>query len=111
MRLFLIRHGEKEKGAYFNSSLNHQDPPLSRSGQRDARKLVGWFRGKSIKAIYASAYRRTYETSLHLSKTYKIQPVIDARLNEIDNGIIESLSDEEIKKQYPVFWEQFFSYS
>ena len=32
---------------------------------------------------------------------------MNARLNEIDNGIIEQLTDEEIIARYPEFWRDF----
>ena len=40
-----------------------------------------------------------------------MEVVVDHRLNEIDNGILEEMSDAEIKEKYPSFWNNFFSYS
>jgi broad specificity phosphatase PhoE len=36
-----------------------------------------------------------------------IVPVIDERLNEIDNGCFDGMRDEEIQRQYPDIWKAF----
>lgn len=42
-----------------------------------------------------------------LLKKKKISPIIDSRLNEIDNGLIEGLSEQEIQQRYPDVWKAF----
>jgi broad specificity phosphatase PhoE len=64
-------------------------------------------RDKQISAIYVSGYQRTRQTIEYVAKQYGITPIIDERLNEIDNGCIEGLSDEEIQQKYPEVWRGF----
>lgn len=101
MTFYLIRHGDKEKGDFFNPTLRHQDQPLSRKGQEQAEKLVAYFADKEISRIYVSAYVRTAQTAAPLARHLNLQPIIDERLNEIDNGLFDNASEEEIKKKFP----------
>jgi len=111
MRIFIVRHGEKEKGDYYNENLRHQDPPLSENGKLKAEKLLDYFEHKQIKKIIVSEYLRTEETAQHIAKNKGFQIIKDKRLNEIDSGVIESMSDEKVIEKYPEFWSDFFSYS
>ena len=38
--VYVIRHGDKAKGDFYNPRLRHQDQPLSRLGRRQARALL-----------------------------------------------------------------------
>ena len=107
MKIFIVRHGDKEKGDYYNKSLRHQDPPLSEMGVQKARNLVGYFKLIQIKRIIASEYARTNQTAQYIAEDKGIQVLIDKRLNEIDNGIIERMDKEEIAEKYPEFWQDY----
>lgn len=111
MRVFIIRHGDKEKGDYYNLVLNHQDPPISQDGIAKAKKLIDYFGNKNISKIIVSEYLRTYQTAKYIADTNGLHITKDNRLNEIDNGVIESMSDKEIEEKYPEFWNDFFSCS
>jgi len=37
----------------------------------------------------------------------QLQPIEDPRLNEIDNGTIDNMSEQEFKKAYPEIWKQY----
>ena len=111
MRIYIVRHGDKEKGDYYNESLRHHDSPLSEDGKQRAKKLYDYFEDKQIKRIITSEYLRTNQTAQYIAESKGLQVVKDKRLNEIDNGIVESMSDEEIEEKYPDFWKDFFSYS
>jgi broad specificity phosphatase PhoE len=36
-----------------------------------------------------------------------IDPVVDERLNEVDNGVFEKMTEQEIQKTYPDIWQAF----
>ncbi len=72
---------------------------------RESRKLWSYLCDKQISAIYVSGYQRTGQTIEYVAKQVGIPPVIDERLNEIANGCIEGLSDEEIRQSYPDVWK------
>jgi broad specificity phosphatase PhoE len=104
---YIIRHAQKEPGDFYNPRLRHQDEPISQKGQEEAHKLWSYLCDKQISAIYVSGYQRTAQTIEQVAKQSGITPIIDECLNEIDNGCIEGLSDEEIQQKYPEVWRGF----
>jgi broad specificity phosphatase PhoE len=98
---YIIRHAHKEQGDFYSPRLRHQDEPISQKGQEEALKLWSYLGDKGILALYVSDYRRTAQTIAHVAEQSRITPIVDERLNEIDNGCIEGLSDEDIQKKYP----------
>ena len=111
MKCYVIRHVEKEQGDFYNPHLRHQDEPISLNGEVSAQKLVSYFSDKSISAIYVSGYQRTYQTIEDVAKQLHLTPKVDERLNEIDNGVFEGLSDQEIQQKYPDVWGVFLKRS
>lgn len=104
MTVYLVRHGQKAAGDFSNPRLRHHDQPLSRLGRRQARVLARHFRGRGIAAITVSDYRRTGETARPLARRLGIEPVADSRLNEIDLGLLDGLSDDELRVRFPDAW-------
>ncbi len=107
MTIYIIRHAEKERGDFYNPRLRHQDEPISLRGQEQARNLWSYFCDKEISAIYVSAYLRTSQTIEFVAEQSNITPILDERLNEIDNGYFDQLSEDEIKMKYPDAWIAF----
>jgi broad specificity phosphatase PhoE len=103
--LYIIRHAHKEKGNFYNPRLGHQDEPISQQGQAEAHKLWPYVCDKRISAIFVSGYRRTGQTIEYVAKQLGITPVIDERLNEIDNGLLDNMSEQEAQEKYPDFWK------
>ena len=108
---YVLRHAEKEQGDFYNPQLRHQDQPLSASGQQSALKLVDCFADNSIKAIYVSAYQRTGQTIAAVAKRLNITPVVDKRLNEIDNGDVGEMTEADFQRTYPNVWQAYRSRS
>ena len=104
MKFYLVRHADKAKGDYFNPRLRHKDQPISTLGRKQASKIKKYFHKHSIKSIYVSEYIRTGQTAQPLARQLKIDPIVDSRLNEIDNGIIDKLSYDEMREKYPEVW-------
>jgi broad specificity phosphatase PhoE len=110
MKLFFVRHGEKEISSEINPKIGHTDPSLTSFGFIQAQKVAEYFKDEKVDYIYASEYLRVQQTAGPLSKDKKIPIKIEKRLNEIDNGIIETMPDEEIERKYPEFWKDFFEH-
>ena len=110
MKVYFVRHGEKNWGGYYNPSLKHQDEPLSETGEHQAMALCSRFEGIAIDRMLISQYRRTAETAKYIACAKGLIPEIDKRLNEIDNGVIELLATDEIMRRYPDFWRDFKSH-
>jgi broad specificity phosphatase PhoE len=111
MKIFVSRHGDKICGGYYNESLKHQDEPLSEKGEIMARNLIDFLAHVDIKRIIVSEYLRANQTAKYIAEYKGIPVEKDKRLNEIDNGKIDSLNDEEIIEKYPEFWSDFNSHT
>ena len=107
MKWYIIRHADKEQGDFYNPNLRHQDQPISEKGHLKAQKLCSYFSDKSIDKIYVSEYIRTKQTIKYVADKKKISPIADNRLNEIDNGLIEGLSEQVLQQRYPDVWNVF----
>jgi broad specificity phosphatase PhoE len=104
---YIIRHAHKELGDFYNPRLHHQDEPISQKGREDSVKLWPYLCDKQISAVYISAYQRTRQTIEYFAERSAITPIVDERLNEIDNGCIEGMTDEAIQDTYPEVWRGF----
>jgi broad specificity phosphatase PhoE len=104
---YIVRHADKESGDFYNPQLRHQDQPISQKGRLQAQKLVSFFSEIPVAAIYTSTYQRTRQTIEFVAQAHQLTPIVDERLNEIDNGCIDGLADEEIQQQYPQVWDSF----
>ncbi len=107
MTFFLLRHGDKTKGDFHNPTLKHQDPPLSEQGREQSKAVARYFAQTDIASVYVSAYIRTLQSAQPTADRKKIRPIEDPRLNEIDNGHIDNMSEQEFKKAYPEVWKQY----
>jgi broad specificity phosphatase PhoE len=107
MTIYIIRHAHKEQGSFYNPRLRHQDEPISLNGQEQARRLWTYLSDKGISAIYVSAYQRTLQTIEYAATQLGIRPLVDERLNEIDNGCFEEMSEKEIQLRYPEIWKAY----
>jgi broad specificity phosphatase PhoE len=101
MTWYILRHAEKEAGDFYNPKLRHHDEPISRKGQEQAENLVAYFADKDISTIYVSAYIRTGQTIAPVARHFNLSPVVDERLNELDNGLFERATEEELREKFP----------
>lgn len=103
----IIRHAEKELGDFYNPGLRHQDEPINQNGRLAAQRLPLYFTDRPISAIYISGYQRTRQTIEYVAQQLYLTPIIDERLNEIDNGVFERLTEKEIQQNYPDVWDTY----
>lgn len=111
--VYFVRHGNKvisDSDEYYNSELGIMDEPLSEAGRTDAERLAAYFKDIDIKRIIVSEYKRAYETALPTSKQKNIPITVDKRVNEINNGEIRNMADDEIAAKYPQLWSDFQSH-
>lgn len=103
--LFLIRHGE----TYFNlENRIGGDSGLTENGMTQARVLAGYFTKKSIPVIFTSKKKRTIQTAEPISRLQENCVIIPfEEFNEIDAGVCECMSYEEIREEMPhVYYER-----
>lgn len=97
--LYLIRHGE----TYFNlEDRIGGDSDLTENGVAQAKALAKDFKKKEIPLIFTSQKKRTIQTAEPIKEMQENCTIIPlAEFNEIDSGICECMSYEEIKTKMP----------
>ncbi|EFK11057.1 phosphoglycerate mutase family protein [delta proteobacterium NaphS2] len=97
--LFLVRHGE----TYFNlENRIGGDSELTENGLAQAKGLARYFQRKKIPVIFTSEKRRTIQTAVPIKALQGKCTIIPLKeFNEINSGICECMSYEEIRDQMP----------
>jgi broad specificity phosphatase PhoE/predicted kinase len=97
--MFLIRHGE----TYFNlEDRIGGDSDLTDNGKAQARALALHFKTKKIPFIFTSKMKRTIQTAEPIRQLQKDCAIIALEeFDEIDSGICECMSYEEIRREMP----------
>lgn len=91
-KIFLARHSVPERGL----KVLNKEIPLSNEGRGNALVFFSNKRFSDISKVYASDYKRAYETALYSFGNYEI----DKRLGERELGNKETLTEEFWEKQY-----------
>ena len=96
---YLIRHG----ATYYNlEDRIGGDSSLTDKGKEQAKGLADYFKNIKIPLIFTSSKKRTYETALPIKETQKDCTIIKlSEFDEIDSGICECMSYDEIKERMP----------
>ena len=98
--LYLARHGETDYHRH-NRILGRRDEGLSECGKRQAERLAEYFSHLKLDAIYSSPFLRCLETAEPVSRR-KGLPVVEVEgLVEIDMGLWDGKSLEEIFQDDP----------
>ncbi|CDQ72010.1 unnamed protein product [Oncorhynchus mykiss] len=94
--IFLSRHGESELNLLGRIG---GDSALSPRGHKYATALGGFIKGQHIKdlKVWTSHMKRTIQTAEHLGIPYEQWKA----LNEIDAGVCEELTYEDIQENHP----------
>jgi broad specificity phosphatase PhoE len=97
--LYLIRHGE----TYFNLEYRiGGDSSLTGNGRLQAEALAKYFSKRDISLIFTSEKKRTIQTAEYIKTLQKDCTIIPlTEFNEINSGICESMSYEEIRRKMP----------
>jgi phosphoserine phosphatase len=98
-RLILIRHGVTDWNAQ-KKYCGYKDVPLNAEGRAQARMLRKRLSGIQIDVIYTSDLKRAIETAKIALGTRKMTRV--KGLREINFGVLEGLSHDEIMEKYPI---------
>ena len=99
-KIFLIRHGVTEQNKQ-RRYCGISDICLSELGRRQAKILGQILSEEPITSIYTSPLKRCLETSNAISGAHGICPEPLTGLSEIDFGLWEGLTFDEIQARYP----------
>lgn len=99
-RIYLVRHGETTWNAEgrWQGTL---DIPLGEVGHQQAQALAKHLKDRPIAAIYSSDLSRARDTAELLSRAKGLEIQTDARLRELDFGVFQGLTHDEIRAKYP----------
>lgn len=98
-KIILIRHGESKlnvEGVYYGI-LN---PELTEKGKEQAKKTREILKNISYEKIYTSDLKRAIETA-EIVNYKELEISIDEELRELNFGIFEGRSYEELLEKYP----------
>ncbi|MFC1884004.1 histidine phosphatase family protein [Thermodesulfobacteriota bacterium] len=97
--LFVIRHGE----TYFNlENRIGGDSELTEKGKQQARDMAIYFEKKEIPLIFTSQKKRTIQGAEIIKESQKDCSIVPLEeFNEIDSGLCECMSYEEIRRDMP----------
>ena len=114
IKLYLLRHGETvwNKQKKIQGQLNS---PLTEEGIEKLKKTAETLERTDFQGVYTSHMERTVETAgiildknrKNLEKPVKIEKMRE--LNEIHFGIWQGKTYEEIKKEYPQEYDNYFN--
>lgn len=107
-RVFIVRHGETD----FNAEKRWQGflpTPLNNRGQEQARFLANHLRIEPIERIISSDLKRAVETARPTANFLGLDILLDERLREINLGIFQGLTGEEIQAKFPEEWSSWRS--
>jgi phosphoserine phosphatase len=99
-RLLLARHGETDWNR-LGRWQGQQNTPLNAAGRVQALALRDTLKKEPLAAVYSSALRRCVETAHEIAEQHRLNVCRDERLNEINLGKWEGLTQREIAARYP----------
>jgi broad specificity phosphatase PhoE len=99
-KLFLVRHGQSAGNAEGRFG-GHSATPLSDLGFEQARVTADALAKENVSAIYSSDLLRAVQTAEPLSKLLGIPIVTNAAFRERNVGVLEGLTFDESKQEYP----------
>ena len=99
LRLYLLRHGEtthSQTGGYCGAL----DPDLTPEGHEMAQAFADAYQDIPWTAVYVSPMKRTLETAKPLCDAIVMEPDIREGLKEIQYGLWEGKTVEDVKKHH-----------
>jgi probable phosphoglycerate mutase len=101
--IILVRHAESEHHVRGLSG-GWTDTPLTQLGNEQARAAAARLRdeldGVPIR-LFSSDLRRTQETAGHIARAFGVEPVLDGRLREFNNGDAANRTRDEALRLWP----------
>jgi probable phosphoglycerate mutase len=100
LHVIFVRHGESVWHAE-NRYAGGTDIPLTERGRAQARALADWAKQADLTAVWASPQVRSQETARDSAALTGLPLEVDPRLRELDFGIAEGLTRDEMWRRFP----------
>lgn len=107
LEIYLTRHGETMWNQVRRMQ-GHEDSPLTELGLNQGKWLGERLKGKDIPYIYSSPLGRAKETTKILNDFLNSKMIIDERLKEICVGPWQGMLVEEIERESPKAYDDFW---
>lgn len=104
--VILARHGRTPWHAP-NRYTGRSDIPLDEVGERQAQALAAWAKGAALTSLACSDLVRARATAAPIADATGLVPTVDPRLRELDFGIAEGRTLDEIRADDPLVVERF----
>lgn len=107
---YLIRHGEStynRKGLIQGQS---NDSVLTDNGRNQVQTAAEILKNRGIEVVIASPLDRAFETGKIIADIFRVPIIKDKRFIEVNVGIIEGLTYEEVIRRYGELYEKWRSY-
>lgn len=102
----LIRHGEAE-GNRHHRLIGWSEVSLTSIGHSQAQLVADRLSRAPIDRIVSSDLRRTVETAGPLASVLGLEPTLDPRFREINNGDWTGLTPTEVSQGWPDIWQAY----
>jgi len=99
-RLYLVRHGQVADGQTHRYH-GHNDIGLSPQGEKQLQDLAAQLKPIPLAGVYASDLFRAFEGAKIISRGRNLKPQAVPEFREVNFGVWEGLSFEEIATHYP----------
>lgn len=99
-RLFMVRHGETTASSEFRY-IGHKDVDITENGIAQMNKLKDRFKNEDITALYSSDLIRAKKGAEIIAHYHDLKPKAYKEFREINLGIWEGLTADEIRGRYP----------
>lgn len=106
-RVIMVRHGQTAWNLA-QKYQGHSDIELSEAGIRQAELVAARLANEPIQAAFASDLGRAYQTAKTIAKNHKLPVHKVAELREINFGIWEGLTYDQIYSGWPELIEQLY---
>ena len=100
--MYLVRHGETDGNAEGRSQ-GLRDVPLNDTGRRQATALGERMRDRLLVGVYSSPLARCTATAEAIAAHHAVEVQRDRRLAELDHGLLDGLTSEELRRDYADF--------
>ncbi|NMB07999.1 MAG: histidine phosphatase family protein [Tissierellia bacterium] len=98
-KIYLLRHGESQWNV-LNKIQGQKNIPLTKKGVIQADLVGNRLLGENIDIIYSSDLERAYDTAKIIGNKMDIEPIPIKEFREINFGIWEGLSNDNMKAKY-----------
>ncbi|MBU3197466.1 histidine phosphatase family protein [Clostridium algidicarnis] len=106
MNIYIARHGET-KWNIEGRMQGFKNSDLTQRGVSDARSLGESLKDIDFDCIHSSPLGRALDTAKYIRQDDNIKIILDDSLKELNLGLWEGMTHEEIKEKYPLQYNNF----